>query len=84
MDHIIFVESGSPICTRFAGHGLDCREGHIYLGPGRDFVYGNRGIGAGDFRITVQLSLRKYQAHPNVKEVPGYECSNAAFCFSRW
>ena len=81
MDQVTFVESGRPVCARLAGHGLDCRSGYIDFGlGGRDFVYGDRGIGASDFRISSRLSLHTpaVRGHkmPNEKEII------AAFCFS--
>ncbi|MBT3274682.1 MAG: exo-alpha-sialidase [Spirochaetales bacterium] len=82
MERLTFVEMGSPTCARLAGHELDCRTGHIYLGPGRDFVYGDRGIGAGDFHITARLSLCKPPVHQEFIRMPGVEECNAAFCFS--
>ena len=78
MKHVTFVHSGRPACARLAGHELQCRPGQIYLGPGRDFVYGDRGIGAGDFRIFARLSLHKAAG----ERMPGEMDSNAAFCFS--
>ena len=51
---------------------------YLYLGPGRDFVYGDRGIGAGDFRILARLSLHKAAR----ERMPDETASNAAFCFS--
>jgi len=43
MEKVIFVAEGKPVCARLAGFGLDCHLGYIYLGPGRDFVYADRG-----------------------------------------
>lgn len=82
MGKVTFVESGSPVCARLAGHELVCRDGHIFLGPGRDFVYGDRGIGAGDFRMTARLSLHRGPEHQQFIRMPGEEQSHAAFCFS--
>lgn len=82
MEKVTFVESGSPVCARLAGHELDCRDDHIFLGPGRDFVYGDRGIGTGDFRLTARLSLQRGPEHQEFIQMPGEEESDAAFCFS--
>ncbi len=82
MKQTTFVESGTPICARLAGHGLDCRPGHIYLDPGRDFVYGDRGIGPGEFRITARLSLHRAPVHQQFIRMPREDEGHAAFCFS--
>ena len=82
MEQVTFVESGRPVCARLAGHELDCRPGFVYLGPGRDFVYGDRGIGTGDFRISARLSLQRAPTHQQFIKMPGEDSSNACFCFS--
>ena len=81
MDQVTFVESGRLVCARLAGHGLDCCSGYIDFGlGGRDFVYGDRGIGAGDFRISSRLSLHTPPARGH--RMPGEKEIVAAFCFS--
>ena len=82
MEKVVFVNEGKPICVRLAGFGLDCHLDYIYLGPGRDFVYGDRGVGSGDFRIHARLSLHKPPEHQGFVQMPKGDESNAAFCFS--
>ena len=82
MEKVIFVAEGKPVCARLAGFGLDCHLGYIYLGPGRDFVYADRGIGAGDFRIHARLSLHKPPEYQGFVQIPKVHESNAAFCFA--
>lgn len=82
MEKVIFVKEGQPLGVRLAGFGLDCHLGYIYLGPGRDFVYADRAIGAGDFRIQARLSLHQPPQHQGFVPRPKTDESNAAFCFS--
>jgi hypothetical protein len=65
-----------------AGFGLDCHLGYIYLGPGHDFVYADRGIGVGDFRIHARLSLHKPPEYQGFVQIPKVHEINAAFCFA--